>query len=93
MIALRYPDCSRTQERKENKLLTDRDVSQARQSLHQFTDTLVNYEKRSTLSIAESPETYRFNFLESQHHPPLHSDVGNKGKKEMAGKIKSLYNL
>ena len=62
-------------------------------SLHQFTNVLVNYKKKAILSIVQPPETHILSFLEPQHHPPLHSDVGNKGKKEIADKIKFPYNL
>ena len=62
-------------------------------SLHQFTNIWVNYKKKTILSKTLSPETYRLSFLEPLVYPSLHSDVGNKGKKEMAGKIKCPYNL
>ena len=62
-------------------------------SLHYLTNVLVNYKKKAILSVAWSPETYRLSLLEPQHHPSLHSDVGEQRQKEMVNKIKFLYNL
>ena len=50
-------------------------------------------QKVAILPIASSPETYRLSFLEPQHHPPHHSDVGNTGQKEVAGDIIFPENL
>ena len=87
------PPAAQEQRKGEGKRLTDRDPSRAGQSLHPFTNSLVNCKEKAIVTITESPETYRLGFLEPRHHPPLHSDVGNRGKKEMAGKIKLPYNL
>ena len=88
-----WPPLATLKLKEETKGLTNRDSSRAGQSLHPFTNSLVNCKEKAIVTITESPETYRLGFLEPRHHPPLHSDVGNRGKKEMAGKIKLPYNL
>ena len=87
------PGCPRTKERKENKWLTDRDHSHAGPESPSGYKCLSKLQEKGNLINSLISRNLQIQLPGAPTSPSIHSDVGNKDKKEMLGIVKFLYTL